>query len=539
MTREVLADNLQELALLIRRDGTLLAHFGGRGVDWLCPSPACYEEARDGPSIHSLWSPALADLLLRLVRRAISIRGMLDSEFLDGERCCEIQMTAHSPDTAICTIRPAVRPATDATRPQQSGPAGFDRRGFMRRLKTSLSIAALNEKPLALAIIELEGIAALSKVLDSGLSGQVIGAAVHRLPSANPAGPAWYISQLSQNLLVLVVEACERTLIEACIAGICASLREPVHVGDAQFTLTPHAGVAILGRDATSAKQLLDHAKASAVEARRSGDQQVCFFSDTLRLRSLARLDVARELHDAISNRDIGLRYVPRHDLASGRLTALVAYLQWQDPMRGQVAPTHFLSIAEATGLAVPLSRSVLERLKEDFIRLHPTLTREVRVSFGALRQHVLDEGFVADLRAILDHGALTADRLELRISERAYISRESDVWHGLANLGVQLVVDEFGRDLSSLGLLARVPLWGLQLDRSLTTAVNADPVSDKVCRALVNVATGLGLVPIATGVDSESQRERLAGYGCRQGLGDLYPLRERPERVSTSQTAS
>ncbi len=132
-------------------------------MEWLRPSPACSDLACDGPPLHSLWPPLLADLLINLARRAISIRGLLDSEFLDGDRCCEIQITAQSPDKAICTIRSAARLASDHRSSQHlSGREGLDRRGFMRRFTTSLSVAALNEKPLVVAIIEIDGAAALA-----------------------------------------------------------------------------------------------------------------------------------------------------------------------------------------------------------------------------------------------------------------------------------------------------------------------------------------------------------------------------------------
>jgi EAL domain-containing protein (putative c-di-GMP-specific phosphodiesterase class I) len=87
----------------------------------------------------------------------------------------------------------------------------------------------------------------------------------------------------------------------------------------------------------------------------------------------------------------------------------------------------------------------------------------------------------------------------------------------------VQLVVDEVGRDMGSLASLARAPLWGLQLDRSWTTAIRSDDVAQLVCRAGLSVANALGFAPIATGVDSTAQRDALLEIGFRYGLGDLY----------------
>ena len=105
-----------------------------------------------------------------------------------------------------------------------------------------------------------------------------------------------------------------------------------------------------------------------------------------------------------------------------------------------------------------------------------------------------------------------------------------------LRDKGIQLVIDEVGRGMSSLVRLARAPLWGLQLDRSWATALRRDPVALKVCRAGMSVATALGLTPIATGVDDPDQRQALLALGCRHGMGDLY---EGPAPEATAATPS
>jgi EAL domain-containing protein (putative c-di-GMP-specific phosphodiesterase class I) len=170
----------------------------------------------------------------------------------------------------------------------------------------------------------------------------------------------------------------------------------------------------------------------------------------------------------------------------------------------------------------------MLACLEDDFASLKSTLNPHVRLSFGALRHHVLSGSFFADIEHLLAAGPVTADRLELRIAERSYLSRDVETWRSLAKLGVRLVIDEFGRQVSSLDLLARAPLWGLQLDRSWVTAIDTDPAARKLCRAVVNMAVEFGLKPIAAGVDNEARRSILAELGCVEGFGDLYPLHGR-----------
>jgi EAL domain-containing protein (putative c-di-GMP-specific phosphodiesterase class I) len=147
-----------------------------------------------------------------------------------------------------------------------------------------------------------------------------------------------------------------------------------------------------------------------------------------------------------------------------------------------------------------------------------------VRLSFGALRHHLLQDDFVDDIGRFLAESGMPASRLELRIAERTFATMNASICQSLGRLGVQIVVDEVGRGFaSSLDRLARAPIWGLQLDRAWTTALRADEVAMKVCRAAIGAATALGLSPIATGVDNAAQRDALLALGCQHGSGDLF----------------
>jgi len=128
-----------------------------------------------------------------------------------------------------------------------------------------------------------------------------------------------------------------------------------------------------------------------------------------------------------------------------------VGYLRWTHPLRGEVRPAEFLRVAETTGLAATLSRAVLDALREDYASLQLRGKPDLRISFGALRHHILREDFVADLRAFLAKNGVPEQQLELRISERSFISADPAAINALSDLGIRLVVDEVGRGLASL----------------------------------------------------------------------------------------
>jgi len=529
MPADALIGLLPDLVMLMRRDGRIVASGGGHGVPELRPAAADAESAEPG------WSDATRTLITQLVRRSISQRSTVEARFHEASRSYDIRATAQGPDRALVVIRRVMVDTSEDTaehtgerpRPQ------LDRRGFMRRLKESVTLATLQERSLAVAVLHIDGITDIAQIIAARISEQVLNAAILRLSAFEglglDAGPAWHLGQIGESALALVIETDDRAAIERCVSQICERLREPVTIGDADFRLTIYPGVGILGVDASSPRLLVDHARAAAAEARRAASSDVRFYSDTVQLRSLARLDMARELRDAIANREIGIRFVGRHDLRSGRVVAWVGYMRWQHGLRGEIRPSEFLRVAESTGLAVPLSRAVLESFCSAFATLSPQWEKDARVSFGALRDHVFHEDFLTDLEAVLREGRVPAERLELRISEKAFIACDPTTVRPLRKKGVQLVVDEVGRDMGSLASLARAPLWGLQLDRSWTTAIRSDDVAQLVCRAGLSVANALGFAPIATGVDSAAQRDALLEIGFRYGIGDLYAAAASP----------
>lgn len=523
----VLIAALPDLALIVGRDGILLAQGGGRDTGSLNP-PA----DATGKPLEAFWPAPVAALLRQLTRKSIAQRATAEARFTDSGIEYSAQASPRGPDRAVCIVRRANTAADDIADTGARPPPHLDRRGFLQRFKESTSWAAMRETPLALAVIHIDGITDIAQVLASQVSEQVMSLAIRRLPAppqaASAAGadgqPQWYLGQLGEGLLALVFESADREPIEACITRICSSLREPIRTGDAEFHLTPHAGVAILGQDASTPKLLLEQARAAAMEARRAASvQAIRFFTDTMKLRALARIDLTRELRDAIANGDIRLRYTGRHDLKSGRLAACVGYLRWQHPLRGEVRPAEFLRIAAATGLATSLSRAVLAHLRKDFAVLASRCAPDVPISFGALRHHILHEDFVNDVAGLIAEGGVPAARLEVRIAEKVFITRERAHSEALNRLGVRLVVDEAGRGMGSLDSLARAPIWGLQLDRAWVAALRTDPIARRVCRAGIEMAAALGLVPIATGVDDAETRDALLDLGCAYGSGDLY----------------
>lgn len=350
--------------------------------------------------------------------------------------------------------------------------------------------------------------------------------ALQRLPVCLPGESdlRWYFGLLGENLLAVAIEgSLDRERVRGVVQLLCDALAQPVSVGDVTFQLRTAAGVSLLRQDAVELQALIEHVRAAMSEARRGGTIQ--FYSDTLRMLPVARLDIERELRRAVAEDQIALRYRPRHDLKSGELVAVQAYMRWLHPLRGEIAPAEFLPIADATGLAIAVSRAALARLAADSDALRERFGASINFSFGALRQHVTSGQLARDCRELIGSKALATGQLELRIAERtlAGIGRTNRIWGEFKELGAALVIDELGRGFSSLSRLSRLPVTVLQIDRALVLGALEQDIALRACRAVAALARAYDVTAVAPGIDSEEHRTRMLAIGCTQGLGDLF----------------
>lgn len=532
MNDDSLIEAMPDFVAFLGRDGVVLRHLGGRHLGIRSAG-----QPLAGRHPEDIWDADTGARIRQLVRRVLASRGSDTLAFSQQGRSFEARIAAHGRERALCVIRELTQAAADGERDGVRSGA-VERRAFFALLQNEIADATLRERRLAVCIAHVDGIDEIGGIIDYAVGQQVIDALLARLTPAAGGATAWQAARIGEGVLGIVVRDFEeRGTLRDLALGFAQRLGEPVAVGDAQFSVRPAIGVAVLGDDAAQPRPLLDHAQTAMLEARRNETGGVHFYSDTLKLRSLARLDFQRELREAIATDLFALRYAARCELTDGRLAAVNAYLRWPSELRNDIKPSEFLPVAESTGLALDLSRWALRRLRRDAPALRALGSGDFRISFGALRQHFASEALLDDMRDWLATGEVQPAQIELRLSERvlAGLSAPGRALRPFADLGIRLVVDEFGRGVSSLPRLARMPLWGLQLDRGLAIAARDDAVAGRAAAAALAVARSLALTPVVSGIDTAADLERWQTLGATQGLGDHFgaALRLASERLT------
>jgi EAL domain-containing protein (putative c-di-GMP-specific phosphodiesterase class I) len=240
------------------------------------------------------------------------------------------------------------------------------------------------------------------------------------------------------------------------------------------------------------------------------------------------RLRLETELRVALERGEFSVFYQPIMQIADNQLIGFEALVRWFHPQRGQVMPGEFISIAEETGLIVPLGEWILRescRQAREWQKRFPArsdLTMSVNLSCKQFMQ--LDLADRVD--EILRETGLESRFLRLEVTE-SHVMENSDVaitiMNRLRSLGVKLSIDDFGTGYSSLSYLQRLPINYLKIDRSFVNAMNSNHENSEIVRAIVMLAKNLKMQVIAEGIETEEQALQLINLDCAFGQGFFY----------------
>jgi len=319
--------------------------------------------------------------------------------------------------------------------------------------------------------------------------------------------------------------ASEATLIADRILG---ALRVPVVVDGRVVVPTGSIGIALSTERDRDATALLRDAGAALHRAKENGADSWALVDDELRRRAVDRFDIEHQLRAGLARGELRLHLQPIVDVATAHVVGREALVRWQHPERGLLGPAWFLPVAEESGLIDDLGRWVLA----EAVRIAAATPQLGYVAVNVSPSQVRRPGLSGDVEEALARGGLAPSNLVIELTESVMLGAATEGRRQLTeldDLGVRLVVDDFGTGFSALSHLRDLPVSGIKVDRSFTAGLGRDRQCDRIVEALTGLAQGLGVDIVAEGVETEEQRAVLAGIGCEHAQGYLFG---RPEPV-------
>ena len=246
------------------------------------------------------------------------------------------------------------------------------------------------------------------------------------------------------------------------------------------------------------------------------------------------RAALERELRGALERRELRVHYQPEVDLATGLITGAEALVRWQHPERGLLEPGQFLFLAESSDLIADIDDFVLRDAcgnAADWLEL-ANGEEPMSVSVNVSERRLSDPDLSSKVAQAISDAGIPASMLCLEIAERALIDRRAsapNAMPGLEELGIRLLVDDFGVALSSFGSLQRLPrLNAVKIDASFVAGLGRSEEDSAGVAAMLGLAHGLKLTATAEGVEQAEQLGALRDLNCDRGQG-YYFARPQP----------
>ena len=332
------------------------------------------------------------------------------------------------------------------------------------------------------------------------------------------------VFDLSPHLYALVIPRCPNR--EQLVRGLDALRDQQTQIDGSPvrlrttILLAPYEPV-----PEVSVGAFLDETLVALHLARREGADEVVVLTPKAAERTRLLRHVEETLPQAIAQGELFLQYEPKLQLHDRRIIGAEALVRWHSPTLGVISPGLFIPVIERLGLIGTLTAWVLDQALTGLRTLRDRGHHEIVVAVNVSGAD-LQNGLVDAVTTALERHGIPPQALEIEITETAIIqdlSGAAQVMRSLRDLGVHVAIDDFGTGHASLTYLRTFPVDSIKIDRLFVQSVDVSPVDQAIVGSVIALGSALGLMVVAEGVETESQRDKLSRLGCVHGQGYLF----------------
>ena len=486
-------------------------------VDWqltLKPSPAWVEKQ------HSPW-PLWTFIMLLFMGLLTSLTALLLQLILKRNQA--LLVTRRELDEEI-TQRKTIQQDLVRLESTDALTGLANRRFFMEDLAHTLNIADRQKHQVAMMMLDLDRFQTLNDSLGHQFGDELLVQVAGRLDQLTDEGVTVAYSGGDEFMICQQhVEDIDDVIYMLGLIKQC--FETPFVVQDEAHNVTATLGVAVYPHSGLNADILLRNADIALYRAKEQGRNTYQFYTEGMQEREVMRLELEKELSQALANNEFVLHYQPQLNLHSGEINSVEALIRWHHPRRGLLPPGEFIPLAEESGRITEIGCWVVTAACRQLATWQGTRFDHLRVAVNLSGRELDDEHLVDRISDALEAEGVPADRLELELTEEIFIQ---NIEHNLGQLtrlhelGVHLAIDDFGVGYSSLAYLRDFPLDLLKIDRSFITDVTERHDDAVITRAVINLAHNLGLQVVAEGVETQAQLNFLKSHGCNLVQGYL-----------------
>jgi diguanylate cyclase (GGDEF)-like protein/PAS domain S-box-containing protein len=307
---------------------------------------------------------------------------------------------------------------------------------------------------------------------------------------------------------------------------VLATIEHPFALDGPEAQITASVGIAVSDLDA-SAESMVRDAELAMHRAKEQGRNRFELYDLGLRQQVQQRFAFEASLRGALDGHELFLEFQPIASIAQGRYVGAEALVRWRHPERGVVQPNDFISVAEESGLIVPIGTWVLDSACRQLRAWRDAAPGcgDWSVSVNVAGVQLRSPEFADVVSAALARAELEPSSLCLELTESTLIDGGvvTDLVSRLHQLGVRISIDDFGTKYSSLSYLTRLAIDELKIDQSFVQGLETDRSSRAVVGAIVAIGRSLALPVTAEGVETEVQLRALQELGCETFQGFYF----------------
>ena len=406
---------------------------------------------------------------------------------------------------------------------------------FSQSLERTIRIAERDNQKFAVLFVDLDRFKRINDTLGHSIGDELLKDVANRLAKCTRstdsvalldpvANGGVKLARLGGDEFVIKLYGIDAEGKVAAIASrIIDALTPPFACAGHQFVVTPSIGIALYPQDGKTGEELLMNADSAMYRAKNVGRNNYKFYSETMRTKSLHRLDLESLIRTAMEKQQFELYFQPKVAAKTFRLVGAEALMRWHHPIRGNIAPDEFIPIAEETGLIVPIGQWVLREACKQVKLWSTSPVGTVPVSVNISSHQFRDSGLINDVMSAVSGAGISTEFLELEITESVLLQDVDQTLielQALKEAGISLSIDDFGTGYSSLSYLKRFPIDTIKIDRSFVKDLDKDADDAAICAAILAMSTQLGLNVVAEGVETREQLEFLRRHGCNHIQG-------------------
>jgi diguanylate cyclase (GGDEF)-like protein len=399
-----------------------------------------------------------------------------------------------------------------------------NRRLFDERLNFFLHQADENGKQLAVMFFDLDRFKSVNDIFGHTIGDRLLKDVGQRVKTH--LGSVGTLFRMGGDEFTIILPDITRDAAKELADHLVNLMASPFRIEGYEICVTPSIGISLYPEDAENAELLLRNTDAAMYRAKNQGKNNYQFFIPEINESISRRVQLEKDLHKALENKEIVLYYQPQVDIRSGEINGIEALVRWQHPDLGLISPGEFIPLAEESGLIIPLGewvlRSACNQMKNWQKAGNPLLRVAVNLSARQFQQ-----GNLADtVTKVLQETGLDPQYLELEITESMAI-HDADFTitklQQLKQIGIQISMDDFGTGYSSLSYLKMFPIDKLKIDKSFVDDISIDQDNEIMIKTIITMAHNLKLNVIAEGVETEEQLIFLKEEKCDEFQGYLF----------------